>query len=405
MPKLLFCWELGANFGHLSNIAALRPRLAAEGYELVFAVSDLRVARELLGTDSTVIQAPVWPPYAHQGSTVALSSFADVLTLVGFGQRTHLGAVVDAWLGLLRMVNPTALIVDHSPAAQLAAFIAERPVVALGTAFTMPPIGYQTFPLLRADLAPALPESELLASARVVASRHTARPLPQYLPALFAAEARVIIGLPELDPYRSFRQESLCAPVGGFAQPVLVEQTRLFVYLGAELPALASKLQIICDLPCPVEIYIRGADPLMLEFIRLRGKTGHERPQNSREVMARVSHVISQGGAMIASEALAAGRPNFVMPSHQESKINAVLLQSGGFGREFPLSDTNPTNFSQQLTSFLANRDSASHTLDVAKVLATRSLPEAGALVLQALHRIAQRDDNFAAAPLAAPSS
>jgi hypothetical protein len=93
------------------------------------------------------------------------------------------------------------------------------------------------------------------------------------------------------------------------------------------------------------------------------------------------------------------------MPSHQESKLTATFLQSNGFGHEFPPSDMDPKNFRRQLTSFLNHRDSANHTLDVAKVLAARALPEAGAQLLQALRRITQGGGDVVAAPLAAPLS
>ena len=68
MSRILFCWEAGANFGHLAVIAALQRKLRDRGHELAFAVADLRAASALLGDGATIFQAPVWPHYVARGS-------------------------------------------------------------------------------------------------------------------------------------------------------------------------------------------------------------------------------------------------------------------------------------------------------------------------------------------------
>jgi hypothetical protein len=146
LTRLLFCWELGSNLGHLSNVAALLPRLQESGYVVEFAVADLKVARQVLGPDVAIYQAPVWPPYAHTGATVGLANFSDVLALIGFGAPPHLDIMVGAWLHLISVARPAVILADHSPAAQVAAGIAGRPVVALGSGFTMPPLEADAFP-------------------------------------------------------------------------------------------------------------------------------------------------------------------------------------------------------------------------------------------------------------------
>jgi len=383
VTRVLFCWELGANFGHLSNIALLQPALSAAGFDPVFAVADLKGARELLGSGARLFQAPVWPAYAHQGGQVAATSFADVLTLAGFSSRSHLEVVVDAWLTLFALIDPAIIITDHSPAAQIATRILGRPLVTVGTGFTMPPLDYPTFPPLRVDAATAVPEAELLAIATEVLASRGMTISHATLPQVFTADARIIIGLPELDPYLSFRREPLFTPVGGFAIPNAAEEKRLFAYLGTETPALTEKLQILCNLPIPVEIYIRGADPLLTEFVRLRGKIAFDRPADMRSALPRASHVLSQAGAMMASEALAAGRPHFLMPLHNESQRNATTIMRAGYGTEFRPSDS-PEEFARQLSDFLDDRELATRTLNFAKLIAMRPLPDAGDALMRA---------------------
>lgn len=388
MRKLLFCWELGANFGHLSNIAAIQPDLKAQGFDIRFAVADLKAASEILGS-AGLLQAPAWPHYTHRGSTVGTASFADVLTLIGFGQARHLSSVVDAWLALFDLVDPSVIIADHSPAAQIACRIAGHPLITMGTGFTMPPLDYPSLPPLRADIAPALPEAELLSVANSILVSHGA-PAMRRLTDLLRSDARILIGLPELDPYGSFRRETFSAPVGGFAPPSAIPaQRRLFVYLGAELPDLLAKVQILCDLPIPVEFYIRGVDRMLVEFITLRGKTIHDKPAEVRSVLRRTSHVMSQAGAMMTSEALAAGRPQFLLPSHFEGHLNSAFIVRGGFGRDFQPSNLDPRAFRRDVTMFLDDRDAGERTLNFARVLATRPLPDAGSQLLETTERLA----------------
>ncbi len=388
--RLLFCWELGANFGHLSAIAALQRMLRDTGHNLVFAVADLRAARDLLGDEAELLQAPVWPRFTSRGSRNEIASFADVLVPLGFSDTSVLGPVVDGWLGLLKAIRPDVLICDHSPAAQLAARVAGLPLITLGTGFTQPPLEYEALPPLRTDIAPALPEIALLASANEVLERRGAGPV-NLLPELFRADRRIVIGLPELDPYRSFRRELLCAPPGGYSHPLPrgsgSRPSHIFAYLGSELPGLEAKIQVLCDLPYPVEVHVRGGDRFLLEFIRMRGKIAHERPANIHETLARATHVVSQGGAMLASEAFSAGLPHLILPLYRETQLNASLVVRAGAGTQ--LDPEAPADaFSAGLNLFINDSELNRRSMGLARLLAERRLPDAGDELFAALERI-----------------
>jgi hypothetical protein len=225
------------------------------------------------------------------------------------------------------------------------------------------------------------------AIAKVLGSRG-GQNLARDLPGCFATHERIIIGLPELDPYQSFRREPLSQPPGGFPAPSAAAPSGVFAYLGADLPGFAEKLQILCDLDMPVEIFIRGGDRLHHEFVRLRGKTAHERPANMGEVLARVTHVVTEGGAMTASMAMAAGKPNLMLTRHGETRLNAALVARLGTGREIPAT-AELKRFKADLGPFLNDRGLTDRAIDVARVLATRTLPDAGEQLYAALARLA----------------
>lgn len=372
--RLLFCWELGANYGHLSNLALLQHDLQQEGCELVFAVSNLQVAREVLGPDARIVQAPVWPDFVHRGPRVIVTGYSDILSLAGFSEPAILAPVVDAWLTLFDLVKPDVVVIDHGPAAHLAARISGISAIAVGSGFTLPPLDYPTFPPLRSDLAPSIPEARLLSVARGILSGRGVTDLPETLPEVFRTDARLPIGLPELDPYRSFRRESFYAPAKGFAEPTPSSGRRLFVYLGRELPQLEARIQVIGDLDVPAVIHLRGGDPVLTQFLRMRGKTVLDRPADVRGLLASISHVLSQGGAMLASEALAAGRPHFTLPTQFESSLNTNLLVNAGYGRTLAAENADNDTFRQQLQRFLADDELATRTLSYAKLLAQRPL-------------------------------
>lgn len=406
MSRLLFCWELGANFGHLSTIASLLERLARKGHGVTFAVADLKVARELLGPSAQLVQAPSWSAYKHRGSRIEAASFADVLALVGYADPAFLGAVVDGWLTLFGLAASQAIICDHSPAAQLAARIAGLPTISLGTAFTQPPLDYPMFPPLRADIGAAVPETILLDSARHVLAAHGVG-CPLSLPELFGATRRLVIGLPELDPYRSFRRELLHAPAGGFPapQPGPGKAPRLFAYLGPEIPDIEAKVQALCALAEPVEIFVRGGDPLLRDFIRRRGKVAYDRPIVMKEALQRASHVVSPGGAMLASEALAAGVPHLVLPTHRETHLNGSLVTGLGYGRMvdpgLPVAA-----FRTSLAQFMGDRELEKRTLEFATILTDRPLPDAGdALLAGIAAAVPDVQDGRPVAAAAAPAS
>ena len=379
MKRVLFCWELGANFGHLALAGWLRDRLPADAWDIVYAVTDLRAARQFLGPEARLVQSPVWPPQRFQGAIVGPVSQVDVLAMLGFHNTAQLATMIAAWRTLFALIEPDILVADHSPTVSLAARIEQRPLIATGTPFTMPPLGYPTFPPLRGDLAPALPEHRMQAAIDAALREHGyAASLPT-LPSYFASQVRIVIGLPELDPYRSFRQDQLFAPPGGFPPLLPIPERRLFAYLGSETPDLPTVLQAICALDFPVELFVRGADDFTLEFVRLSGKTLHIDMADLRQTLPAVSHVISQGGAATTAMTLAAGRPHMMLPMHHEARLNAAMIERMGAGFEAK------TGFEARLADFVGDYGLQESAAAAANVLSQRPLPDSGDRLIEAV--------------------
>jgi hypothetical protein len=199
------------------------------------------------------------------------------------------------------------------------------------------------------------------------------------LPAYFASQARIVVGLPELDPYRSFRQEQLFAPPGGFPQLLPIPDRRVFAYLGNETPDLPAILQAICALDLPVELFMRAADDFTQEFVRLRGKTLHMDRVDLRQTLPRISHVISQGGAAMTAMTLAAGRPHMILPLHHEARLNAAMVERMGAGFEAK------SGFEARLADFVGDYGLQESAAAAANVLSQRPLPDSGDRLIEAV--------------------
>jgi rhamnosyltransferase subunit B len=387
MATVLYAWELGANLGHLIPLGAIARRLDEDGHKAVFAVLDVGMAAAALDPSAVVVQAPVWPQHRHFGARGGFASYADILAAIGFADPVKLAAMMRAWSGLLDLIRPDAVVADHSPALLATLNGGSIPVVAVGSGFTMPPVDRDAFPPLRADSAPAIPETRLFQTLRT-AEAMCGRPPSTQLMAAFRTSARVVFGLPELDPYRSFRQEAFAMPPGGLpAAGPLPAEPRLFAYVGSDAPNFEVLAQALSIIEVPVEAYFRGETGPIPEFLRLRGLTVHETPPPLAEVLPRVSHVLTQGGAMTSAAVFAAGRPQLVLPPHDEAEINLALLEQYRVAQRLRAED-DPAAIAAEIGAFMADHDLIERAQEIAQRIAVRPLPDGGEVAAAAVRRV-----------------
>ena len=336
MKTALFAWELGGNFGHAFPMAAIARRLLAERNDLrlIVAGCDLDpIALAFNDMPVSLLQAPTWPGRRHFGNEETQANYLDVLVTAGFADPGKLATIARSWRALIELVKPDVIVADHSPGLQVACYGSGIPLVAIGTGYTLPPLEYGQFPPIRADRAPVTSEEGVLKIAAPIATQSGATP-PQSLPELFRTPHRFVFGLPELDPYRAMRQEQLYLPPEPLPEFVATgPEPHLFVYLGAETPGFDEIVQALADLQMPVSAYLRGDIGPLAGFLRLRGVEVYESPPRLAEVLPAVTHVFHAGGATTAQAALAAGRPQLVMPLHSEAITNWRLLQALGVAR------------------------------------------------------------------------
>ncbi|HEY0836692.1 MAG TPA: nucleotide disphospho-sugar-binding domain-containing protein [Azospirillum sp.] len=326
MARVLLAWELGDGFGHVTRLLPVARRLRAAGHDCVFAVRSLDNSHVALAPEGfTFVQAPFAIPATAPGKEKEpLSTFGDILATVGFADVNRLMPMVAAWQGLIDVVDPALIVADYAPGACLAAY-GTRPVVNIGDGFVLPPPELDRFPPFR-DSPPRTDEAMILAAVQEV-QRRRGRPVPPTVPSILAGSGVFVITLPELDFYGQHRRQPAIGTLTPLPPPLDVEpEEDYFAYLSLSYAHTAKVLEGLAQSGRTGRIYLRDASPAAFRTWRERGLAIHDRPQPMREAVGRARVVVHHGGVGTVETVLALGRPQLIVPRHQEQRGNANAL-------------------------------------------------------------------------------
>ena len=329
MKTVLLAWELGAGLGHVAGLRRVARELAAHGHRPVFALRDVVGPQPVLKNEGfAVLQAPIWPKPQRRPPFRA-ASYADILAIHGFANADGLSLMVAAWQNLFDRVKPDLIVADHSPTACLAAYGA-LPAALLGNGFTLPPADLPEFPPMRPEVPRIVPEHRVLKVVEEV-QRRRKRPAPETLPRLLDSPVRSVCTFPELDPYAGVRREPVVGPLEPLPAPApFPKEPGLHAYCAAEFRAIEDVTLCLADLDAAVQVYIHGSAGPRARSLEGCGITVHKTPPPLTEVLPKVSAVLSHANLGTAHAALAAGRPQLVLPRHLEQNLTAQALESLG---------------------------------------------------------------------------
>lgn len=323
--SVLLVNELGAGFGHVSNLLAIGHALAELGYRVTCAMADLlRPAVLLRQAGFPVLQAPIWPRMGH-GTT---GCYADILALIGFENAPALTLMTAGWQDLIELVKPDLIVADHSPTAALAAF-GVNPVVMVGNGFTLPPDNLGEYPMLAPDAAPIIPQSRLLEVIHEVQANRR-RPAPETLPGLLSAAFRAVLSLPELDAYADVRSENTLGVLE--AMPVYTPRKTVrsvYAYLNEYHPGLRTIADALVEINAEVSCYVSGRADIAARLAR-GGVHLLDEPADLTVTLPEVSVVVSHASMGMAHAGLVAGRPQLVLPNDLEKQCTVRALDALG---------------------------------------------------------------------------
>jgi len=137
MARIVFTWELGNGYGHISKFILVAKILSSRGHRIYCIATELHhLTARFLPLNIKVLQAPVWQKEKLQATA---NCYAELLLNIGYYDSRQIEGKVMAWQTLYDLIQPDLLIADHSPTALLAARNLPFPKATLGSGFFTPP--------------------------------------------------------------------------------------------------------------------------------------------------------------------------------------------------------------------------------------------------------------------------
>ncbi len=335
--NILFCWELGAGYGHLQPIRALAAEIRHRGGSVSALVPEAQYAG-FVENDLTTPAAVIPELNPPVGPRSRPDTWPEMLLGLGFGDPEQMGPRIDWFLAEIERRAPDALVCEHAPTAMLAARIARVPVMAIGTGWTLPPARVP-MPVYRPTLQTG--EAEL---------RRREAPLVDAINPLLAergaarldsaadwlkADAALLKTWPELDHYGAREDGCYVGPIWHRRpgpEPVWPEGEgqRVFCYLKGQWRGLHSLISGFGHLPVRVLVHIdRERDNSYAAPPNVRVSA---EPVDVEQVLKQADFVVSHGGHTLTCQALLAGRPQWLLPLHAEQEATAWHLHRMGCG-------------------------------------------------------------------------
>ncbi|MGI8527255.1 MAG: glycosyltransferase [Pseudolabrys sp.] len=256
----------------------------------------------------------------------------DILSARGLADRALMKRLLAAWDRIFNQIEPDLIVGDLAPAASLAAR-GRIPLLLVGNGYTLPPAAMRRFPPLHRLADPQWNEEETLSAVNDVL-REAGRPPLQYLPQLFAADARSVQTFALLDPYDLQRTEPLDGPIFERAAVARIgDGDNIFVYLSGGYPVARTLIPALAVFGGRVHIYAPGMPASGREMLAAARANIHAEPVELAAMLSTSRLAIHTGGSGVAAEALAAGVPQLILSWHIEQDLNGEALQRAGVGR------------------------------------------------------------------------
>ena len=360
MSRILFAWELGAHYGHLTRQLPIAEQLRKQGHAVFFAVRDTKIAAQLLEPRGfAYTQAPF--DTANRRPPQPPANYAEILLASGYADPTTLCGLVRSWLSLMRLLRADCVVIDHAPTALFAAYLAKLPAAAIGSGFEIPP-DRSPLPSIRSwdNIKPdRLQQAEDRVLDRLNAlTASFGRPKLHRIGELFRYASTLLASFAELDHYGMRDGENYVGPLSAALtgqQESWREPNRphIFAYLRPSVPGFESLLQALSKLTAEVIVAAPGirrglAEALASDRFRL-----HAHPiALDNKLLQSTDLAVSYAGAGTVNTCLLAGVPMLLVPQNVEQYLMSRCVKTMGAGitAKHNLSET---QFSERLEQVL----------------------------------------------------
>ena len=339
MSRILFAWELGGGFGHLSRLEPIARNLRAAGHEVLFVSKDTQCAAKWLGPYGyRFLQAPV-SATAYK-LTRPPANYTEVLLTEGYAEPTALRGKVEGWAGIYQLYRPDIVVADHSPTALLAARFLDICRVQVGNGFELPPL-VRPFPSIRPweSIASALlehSEATALAAINAVAEIYQGKPLSQ-ITDLFDLNGFTLASFSELDHYGPRQSINYAGPIyprhhGQKVNWPRGTGPRIFAYLRPSVPGFNLLMAALSQSRARVICVVPGADKNLLDAFSTDSVCIYRDPVDLGVLIGDMDLGMSYGGIGTVTPLLLGGVPVLLAPQNVEQYLFCTRVESLGAG-------------------------------------------------------------------------
>lgn len=213
LPRILFAWEMGDNFGHASNILEVVRALSGRAHVSIAARNPKAVQTLARGLDLSLGPAPFRPHQRPSDPLDRALASSDNLAFMGWGDDATLTKLLEDWQSVFARCKPDLLVAQAAATALLAARGTGIPTAILGSGFDVPPRS-APMPLFShwwaRDAAKrhtelARREAVLLDQVNQILKAR-GQPLLSDMSDAFRADQTCLVSYPDLDPYSPRRR-------------------------------------------------------------------------------------------------------------------------------------------------------------------------------------------------------
>lgn len=337
MKKVVFCWELGGNYGHITSFLPFYRELVKAGLQVDFVLRDLGFAHQLLGdTGVRYFQAPL--PKDELNVAINTYTYTDLLAQIGYLDSDRLISYVSGWRDLFLIFEADIIIADHAPTALLAARALGLPSAMFGSGFLIPPRQnpMPVFPIWNnvPDKIAHQHSEPVLGSINTVLSHFKCAPL-EAISDLFDVTERFLCTAPELDHYIGREGDEYWGPyfiddIGIEPQWPDVPGAKIFAYITPKIKNMEHLLGELQRVSGSKLIHIPRASADLISRYSRADLRIEPTPVKMSAVVESAHLVVNQAGIGTVSACALAGVRQLLIPTQLEQRMVCKKLVSLG---------------------------------------------------------------------------
>lgn len=343
--RVLMAWEMGRNFGHVTQIVPVAESLSRHGVEVGLALRNPAALTPFAGlVDFSVVQAPYISPGRRQpGETrPQILLYSDDLLACGYDSPARLARLIAGWDGLIKTFKPDALVAQSAPTALLATHGMQLRRFRLGRGYDLPPATIPQTPMrhwMKNDLQEtSRREAGVLATVNAALRACGREPLLNFADFL-RTDGDFLCAFRETDHYPDRNPATYYGSLGKTDGGTPIDwrpgaERRVFAYLQPDKKVFMPAMQALFRLPENFDVIVaapkvqRGVG----EQFRRPGFRLFDGPVCLDQLLPDCNLMVNHASSGISNSALCAGIPLLMLPGHIEQIMQARAIGRCGAG-------------------------------------------------------------------------